>query len=125
LSTLTKPTLNLENLSRDHLLELTKEAQQLDRIEAKNSFLDFCIVQEIEPYPAAHHKLIIDKLEQFGLGLLPRLMIFTPPGYAKSTYASILFPPYYLAKNKRKKIVTGSYNTDLSDYFGKIWSVQF
>jgi len=73
----------------------------------------------IEPFPAEHHKKIIEKLDQVANGVLERLMIFMPPGYAKSTYASILFPPYYLAKFPRKKIVTGSYNTDLSDYFGK------
>ena len=74
---------------------------------------------DLEPPPAKHHRLIIRRLEAVERGELHRLMIFTPPGYAKSTYASVPFPPWYLGRNPRKKIVTGSYNTDLSDYFGR------
>jgi len=73
----------------------------------------------IEDMPVAHHKLICTKLDEVASGVLDRLMILMPPGYAKSTYASVLFPPYYLAKYPKKKIVAGSYNTDLAEYFGK------
>src|SRR6516164_7116117 len=42
--------------------------------------------------PARHHKLIVSRLEAVARGEIRRLMIIAPPGSAKSTYASILFP---------------------------------
>ena len=51
--------------------------------------------------PARHHALLINKLEALAHGDLrvPRLAIFMPPGSAKSTYASILFPPWAMANH--------------------------
>jgi len=101
------------------LLRLARSSKKLALRKASDSFLQFCQIMDLEPPPAKHHRLIIRKLEAVERGELKRLMIFTPPGYAKSTYASVLFPPWFLGRNTRKKIVTGSYNTDLSDYFGR------
>lgn len=42
--------------------------------------------------PAAHHRKLIDELEAVAAGRTRRLMVHMPPGAAKSTYASILFP---------------------------------
>ena len=47
--------------------------------------------------PAAHHRLIIEEIERFLAGDDEVLLIFAPPGSAKSTYVSVLLPPYYLA----------------------------
>jgi hypothetical protein len=47
--------------------------------------------------PAPHHKLLIDRLERVFRGEIKRLAVFMPPGSAKSTYGSILFPPYVMA----------------------------
>lgn len=105
--------------SREVLIESIKTAESIDLKEARQKFYNFCVTMDIEPMPAMHHRLIIQKLDEVANGVLDRLMITMPPGYAKSTYASILFPPWYLAKFPRRKIVTGSYNTDLADYFGK------
>ena len=77
------------------------------------------MVMDYEPPPATHHRLLIDKLDLIARKEILRLMVMQPPGSAKSTYASILFPPYLLARSPKQKVVAGSYNTDLSDYFGK------
>jgi len=69
--------------------------------------------------PARHHQLLIDKLEAVERGELPRLMVCMPPGSAKSTWASILFPPWYLGRNPNKNIITASYAQRLSRRFGK------
>ena len=42
--------------------------------------------------PAAHHRLLMQKLESVACGEIDRLMVLMPPGSAKSTYASIIFP---------------------------------
>jgi predicted phage terminase large subunit-like protein len=48
--------------------------------------------------PAAHHRLLISKLEEVAAGTIPRLMVFMPPGSAKSSYASKLFPAWMLRR---------------------------
>jgi len=72
-----------------------------------------------EPEPAKHHRLIIDKLDQVEQGIINRLMLFLPPRNGKSTYASILFPAYYLGKNPQRNVITASYAQRLSSLFGK------
>ena len=61
-----------------------------DRLALKASFTDFCRLAGYEP--AQHHLLIIQALEKLGTEHR-KIMIFMPPGSAKSTYASVLFPP--------------------------------
>jgi hypothetical protein len=46
-------------------------------------------------------------------------MVFMPPGSAKSTYASVRFPAYYLGRLKNKNIICGSYGSDLATSFGR------
>ncbi len=91
----------------------------MERRLAKNSFAKFVARLSLEPEPARHHKLIIDKLEQVASGKIKRLMIFMPPGSAKSFYASIMFPAWYLAKNPTKNIIASSYTAELAEKFGR------
>jgi predicted phage terminase large subunit-like protein len=69
--------------------------------------------------PAAHHRLLIDKLEAVERGEIKRLMVFMPPGSAKSTYGSVLFPAWYQGKHPTHDLIQGSYNGDLADRFGR------
>src|SRR5687767_26519 len=46
--------------------------------------------------PAPHHRLLIQALEAVERGQIKRLFVFMPPGSAKSTYGSVLFPAWYL-----------------------------
>ncbi len=63
-------------------------------LEAKGSLLGFSKKLAIEPEPALHHCKLIEKLQQIIDGTLRRLMVFMPPGSAKSTYCSVLLPPF-------------------------------
>jgi len=69
--------------------------------------------------PAAHHKLLIDRLEAVTRGEIDRLAIFMPPGSAKSTYASALFPPWYLAQNPAKSVIAASHTAELAERWGR------
>ena len=69
--------------------------------------------------PAAHHRLIIEKLEAVASGLIKRLAIFLPPGSAKSTYSSVLFPPWFLAQRENASILCASHSASLATTFGK------
>lgn len=69
--------------------------------------------------PAKHHRLVIDKLEAVASGDIARLAIFMPPGSAKSTYASILFPPWLLAHLDTCNIIAASHTTELAEKWGR------
>jgi len=49
-------------------------------------------------WPARHHQYLNRRLEAVARGEINRLMVFEPPGHAKSTYTSILFPAWLLAQ---------------------------
>ena len=90
----------------------------LNRRHARRSFRAF--IERITDFElAAHHDLLVENLEAVNRGEIKRLMVFMPPGAAKSTYGSVLFPPFYLGANPEKSIITASYSQRLSQRFGK------
>lgn len=52
-------------------------------------------------------------------GETDRLMVFMPPGSAKSTYTSDLFPPFYLAQGRDRSIIAASNTADLAQSFSR------
>ena len=68
--------------------------------------------------PAAHHKVILSHLEAVARREIRRLAICLPPGSAKSTYGSVLFPPWFLAQGDNLNILTASHNATLATKFG-------
>lgn len=97
----------------------TAEAAQLllDRRAARRSMVSWSRVCGFEP--AAHHRFLIEKLEAVVRGEIKRLAIFLPPGSAKSTYASVLFPPWFLAQKPNSAILVCSHSADLAESFGR------
>ena len=91
----------------------------LRRRKARTRFADFC--RELTPHevPALHHEILCDALDEVADGENDRLMVFMPPGSAKSTYSSKKFPAYYLGKYSNNSIICGSYGEGLSTTFGK------
>ena len=127
----------LNCLSEDELRELLSLLEQERADQAKESLTDYVkqvdmpgapVVdidgEETGEYyperlqPALHHELIIDKLEAVERGDLKRLMILMGPGTAKSTYATVAFPTWYLGKRPRRQIGCFSYGDVLSRQFG-------
>jgi predicted phage terminase large subunit-like protein len=68
---------------------------------------------------AAHHKLIVDRLEAVERGETKRLMIFLPPRHGKSWLASQIFPAWYLGRHPEREIISATYGQELSDHFGR------
>lgn len=64
--------------------------------------------------PALHHRLINRELEALERGEFDNLEISAPPGSAKTTYASHLFPPWYLARNPAHLVLSGSHTQDFA-----------
>lgn len=63
--------------------------------------------------------MLIEKLEAAARGEIKRLMVFMPPGSAKSTYSSVLFPPFFLAQRPNSAILVCSHSADLAESFGR------
>lgn len=69
--------------------------------------------------PARHHLLLLDLLRQISEGSIDRLLITMPPGSAKSTYSSVLFPPWYLARHPDHQIISASHTVELAQKWGR------
>jgi predicted phage terminase large subunit-like protein len=98
---------------RELLEELLQRKQAQESLERYIAYLDIGIV------PAVHHRLLIRELEAVEHGECPRLMVLMPPGSAKSTYASVLFPAWYLGRNPQRSIIAASHTEELAQRFGR------
>lgn len=68
---------------------------------------------------AAHHKLTCDRLEDVEAGRIPNLMLLMPPGSAKSTYADVVFVPWFMAKKPRRHVILASYASNIAAKQGR------
>jgi predicted phage terminase large subunit-like protein len=69
--------------------------------------------------PARHHRMLIEHLERVARGEIMRLAVFMPPGSAKSTYASILFPSWVLSQDPKAQFLAASHTTELAERWGR------
>lgn len=70
--------------------------------------------------PAAHHRLIINELEAFVFGdEFDVLLLHAPPGSAKSTYLSVLFPSWYLANFPQNNILAATHSGEFAQRWGR------
>jgi len=70
--------------------------------------------------PAAHHLLIMRELEQFiASDEHDVLLLHAPPGCAKSTYISALFPSWYFANFPANNILFATHSDDFAHRWGR------
>jgi predicted phage terminase large subunit-like protein len=86
------------------------------RERIRSSFTEWCRFRGYEP--ARHHQLIISELEAVARGENNKLALFLPPGSAKSTYGSILFPPWYM-QSAAGNVLAASHTTELAEKWGR------
>jgi len=67
---------------------------------------------------AAHHILMMNRIQICMETDYGRLMLFLPPGAAKSTYGTVLGPTWCMGKYPGTQIILGSYNTALAKKHG-------
>jgi predicted phage terminase large subunit-like protein len=89
----------------------------LERRGLRNNLAEWCRYAGFEP--AAHHLLLIKELEAVTRGETDRLLVCMPPGAAKSTYASILFPCWYLGSNPDHCLIAASHTQELGEKWGR------
>lgn len=70
--------------------------------------------------PAPHHRLIIRGIEEFLTSSSHKvLLLFAPPGSAKSTYVSLLLPSFYLANNPKNSILAATHSVEFAERWGR------
>ena len=68
---------------------------------------------------AAHHVMMLEALEKLHNGDTRRLMLLLPPGAAKSTYTSVIFPAWWMAMNPHSAVIAASHTASLAYSFGR------
>ena len=103
---------------------LTLQARRVERAlrrRVRGSLLEWSRLalapQGLEP--ARHHLMLIGALEAVAAGTADRLMVLMPPGSAKSTYASLLFVPFFFARQPRAHVLAVSHTAGLAAGFGR------
>src|ERR1700704_2608525 len=89
----------------------------LKRRRVRRSLAEWARYRGFEP--AAHHQLIIGEIESFLDSDDEVLLLFAPPGSAKSTYVSILFASHYLARFPGKSILAATHSVEFAQRWGR------
>ena len=99
--------------------QLWTEVQR--RRTCRSSLLTWCAeaLRPIGQTPAAHHRLLIEELEKVVRGETTRLMVNMPPGSAKSTYGSVLFPAWAFAQRDGFDIIGASNTGRMAEGFSR------
>lgn len=99
----------------------------LARRRARRDFGFFCETA-LQPFglkPASHHHILIDALQWVAETPGARLMVFMPPGSAKSTYTSVLFPAWYMSRADGLNVIGASHTATLAEAFSGRVQSQF
>ena len=62
---------------------------------------------------------MLDRLERIECGEIKRLIVCMPPGSAKSTYASILFPAWWMGRRPETSVIAASHTAQLAERFSR------
>src|ERR1041385_1334815 len=89
----------------------------LKRRSIRNSLTEWTRHKGFEPAP--HHQLFIREIEAFLKSEDEVLLLFAPPGSAKSTYVSVLLPSWYLAANPTHSILAATHNVEFAERWGR------
>jgi predicted phage terminase large subunit-like protein len=83
-----------------------------------NDWADY-VLTPLGQHPAPVHRHLLAALDRVGSGEIDRLMLLLPPGHAKSTYASVLFPAWWFSRHKASSIITACHTADLAAHFAR------
>lgn len=97
-------------------LDQTKDGyrEQL-RLAARDSLSCFAEFLNMEEAPVLHHDFLCEKLEAVARREIMRILISMPPGHAKSTYASHLFPAWYMGRFPNHRYIQAGHTQDFVD----------
>jgi hypothetical protein len=91
-------------------------------LPAKLTLLPWCtrVLEPLGQQPEKHHRKLLKELQKLaGTAKLDRLIVLMPPGSAKSTYASLLFPAWWFMRHPRSAVIAASHTAELAAHFGR------
>ncbi len=77
------------------------------------------LIPLIESKQALHHTVLLREMQRCMSTPHGRLMIMAPPGSAKSTYATVVAPSWYLGMQPDRRIILATYGDDLARRHGR------
>lgn len=109
---------NRDRFTQERTLRLLREQHRRD---CRSNLMAWAIeaLSDTEYTPARHHQLLIEKLTAVADGKIKRLMVLMPPGSAKSTYASMIFPAWWFCRHPMSAVIGASHTAELADRFGR------
>lgn len=99
------------------LLPPEAASELLRRRLIRRSLTEWCRYRGYQP--ARHHQFIVDNIGEFLGSDDEVLLIFAPPGSAKSTYISVLFPSHYLASYPTHNILAATHSVEFAERWGR------
>lgn len=94
--------------------EAEKAALGKQAVEARTNFLKFVTFVRRHYVVNWHHALIAGYLDDFVNGIIPRLLIMTPPRHGKSEEVSRCLPAYIFGRHPDAAVIGTSYGADLA-----------
>ena len=86
---------------------------------AADDFACYAVTMRGEFELAAHHEVIVSRLEAVEHGYTTRQIICMPPRHGKSYLATELFPAFYLGRNPKGSIIITTYEQEIANDFGR------
>ena len=96
---------------------LNAAKEVLKRRAIRSSLIEWGRYKGFEAAP--HHRLICEEIDRFLVSDDEVLLLFAPPGSAKSTWLSILFPSYYLARFPANSILAATHSVEFAQRWGR------
>lgn len=88
------------------------------RRRIRGGCIEWC--KEIGFEPAQHHRLILAEMQALMEATdYDTLLLFAPPGSAKSSYVSVAFPPWWMARNPGLSVIAASHSAELAAKWGR------
>lgn len=95
--------------------DLTRFAQGIDVPGRPMSDADDeAVFHPVETGMALHHRVLLELLERVYRREIRQLMVFMPPGSAKSTYTSVVYPAYVMGRRPGSRVILGSYASSIA-----------
>jgi hypothetical protein len=95
--------------------------ETITRLSVRTDLLEWATqaLRSRDQTPAAHHRLLLRGLQALSQGRIDRLLVHMPPGSAKSTYVSMIFPAWWFAQDPGSSIIAASHTEGLAIHFGR------
>jgi hypothetical protein len=111
------PTWLCVSRARESTMQSTGTGEPADAV--REHVLCLASLRSCKTSSALHHQLFIREIEAFLKSDDEVLLLFAPPGSAKSTYVSVLLPSWYLAANPTHSILAAIHNVEFAERWGR------